>query len=217
MQEGLLSLTLHVRDGLVEELAFSGLSDPEELALLEKVRIAALGVPLREAADHAAIYALHSFVSAVSANNVHGIRLTANSSPLLAQAERLLRHVHGVYGEQHGPDPGRNSFDRGISKAWANQSMVRKIERVQALLDRQSTAFGMDSTEIRVEHIDSWERIFLDLGTVLPVAQKPAFLLAFEHLLRRETAERLEVFLVEMKDLNEIRREHLNHMPGTTP
>lgn len=201
--EAAYGLTVQLMDDCVVSAVFQGAVLPGEKQLLDAMAAVMTGVPIREAADHAAIYALQRAESPMAPP---GIRLPCNTLPLLTLAERLVRRIHAEYCQRHGAPEGWNGFDRGVSSSWKAQSRETKTLRIQASLDRFLAGRGLAEPALVITAIDSLERIYLQFGPELHVREKPSLLMAFEHCLRRETGERLEVFLTEMKDQNGIRR-----------
>lgn len=179
----------------------------EDAEILKTMEDCCLGVSLREAADHAAIYATHRLVNSGTVPRGNGVVLPGNASPALVRAQRLLRQVYGsrVQGIPASEEDW-NFEDRGLSHAWVSQGKGAKASRIRACLAEFCAREAMAPELLAIVDIDKYDRIDVRFAEEVSVQLKPKLLMAFERYLRLQTGERLELFVSEMKDLNRIRR-----------
>jgi hypothetical protein len=183
-----------------------GAINADEAAVLQRTCDEMTGYTLREAAEHAAIYAASALVRDGKLLRAPGISLPRAVSSDLARAEALAREIYRNSPFREEDANTWNFEDRGLSIKWTAQGKQKKIAVVRELQmeffrDRK-LADGMFS----IVDIDQHERIDVSFEATVPVSEKPGILMDFERFLRRSTGERVEVFVTEMKDLNRIRR-----------
>ena len=163
-----------------------------------------IGVSLREAAEHGAIFAVSKLVKEQPLRG-QGIYMPASVSPILGHAQALVRQG---YRESLGDSLPKNwNFeDRGISSVWRQQDVTQKKERISVVLKDYLVERNLSANVLELLEIDIYERLFFCFHEGVSVDEKPELLLGLEIHLQDVFGERLEVFLSEMKDLNKIRR-----------
>lgn len=202
-----LSVKVELAGGKVISAIFEGASGKFESAILRAVEDCIVGASLREAAEHAAIYAVGRIIDLGPVSSVNGVRLPSNVSPCLARAERLIRNLYRSW-KMNGSviAEGWNFEDHGLSEAWVVRTRDDKLSNIKTLLIEYLAANALADDVLSIIDIDKLDRIDLRFGDQVSVQMKPKLLMDFERFLRVRTGERLEVFVAELKDLNSIRR-----------
>ena len=80
------------------------------------------------------------------------------------------------------------------------------MARLNDALARFLSDAGLKEGDLKIVDIDRYQRVSILFGEGLEISKKPKLLFDLEHMMRNETGERIELFVVEMKDLNRIRR-----------
>ena len=203
-QESNVRLSVLVESGLIRSAAQTGAAEGFEKQALEATCRAMVDVPVQESADHAAICAMGELRSQLPPRA--GIITPANAHPALGLAQRLTRLINKAYIERHGPPKDWNFFDRPFSAAWLQQERVQKMKTLNDALARFLSDAGLKEGDLKIVDIDRYQRVSILFGEGLEISKKPKLLFDLEHMMRNETGERIELFVVEMKDLNRIRR-----------
>ncbi len=199
-------LTVGLAGNRVVWARYGGAANAGEATVLQRTCDEMTGHTLREAAEHAAIYAASALARDGKLPRVPGISLPRALSPDIARAEALAREI---YKNSHfrENDAGIWNFeDRSLSMIWTTQGKQEKITAVRKLLAEFLKDRKLAADAFSIVEIDQHERIDVSFDSTVQVSEKPGMLMDFERFLRRHTGERLEVFVTEMKDLNRIRR-----------
>lgn len=200
------SVSVSLSESKIAGVAFSGSSSEKEKAVLDAVGEAMIGFTLREATEHAAIYAANALTAKGLLRRPAGIGLPKAMGPEMALAEALLRALYRAAPLPPLKPDDWNFEDRGPTPAWVARERKDKVATVRGLLGTFLTGAGVGQDAIAVVDIDKYERIDVRFSEIVPIGVKPKMLMDFERFLRTQTGERLEVFVTEMKDLNRIRR-----------
>jgi hypothetical protein len=179
---------------------------PAERAVLEELCAYAIGATPRELVEHGLSFVVERLRDPDAPRPVDGILAPRNAGPCFRKPARLVRALRDAYVSATGPFTGDNSFDRPYSEAWLAMKPAAKHKRLQALIQTYRDRAGLDETAMAVFEIDQYDRVVVMFGADMEVWDKPPHLLALERWLRRETGERIEVFVEIAKDSNRIRR-----------
>ena len=199
-------LTVGLSGNRVVWARHSGAANDAEAAVLLRTCEEMTGHTLREAAEHAAIYAADALARAGKLPRAPGISLPRALSPEIARAEALAREIYRNSPFREADASTWNFEDRGLSMKWTAQDKQEKLAAVRTLLVEFLRDRKLADDAFSIVEIDQYERIDVSFDGKVPVSEKPGMLMDFERFLRRHTGERLEVFVTEMKDLNRIRR-----------
>lgn len=163
-------------------------------------------MPVQEAAEHGAIYALHRIKDPNMSGPVKGILLPGNGIPTLALPIRLIRAIAANYSRANGIKFDWNFHDRPFSPRWQALSLTDKLSEVSGLVSRFRDAQGLGERDIEILGIDKHDRLVVIFSDQVPIARKPGLMMDLERDIRRRTGERVELFLEVVKDRNQLRR-----------
>ena len=203
-----LEITIGVNDGqdLVATADFDGEPSLAERVVLGQLCVFAIGATPRELVEHGLSFVVERLRDPDARRPVDGILAPRNAGPCFQRPRRLVRALRDMYISAKGPFTGDNSFDRPYSEAWLAMTPKEKHNRLQTLIQAYRDRAGFDETAMAVFEIDQYDRVVVMFGAEVAVWDKPPHLLALERWLRRETGERIEVFVEIAKDSNRIRR-----------
>jgi len=186
--------------------------DPVERAILDAVCAAAEDVPLLDAADHAAIRALHALRDRLAARPVPGIVQPGNAHPALGLGERLLRHGHASFLSVQGGTAERyNDHDAPPGDAWLELSSDARLGRI---IDRTAkflaqAELGGDSIGIEEIQNDLHHhpvRVMVSFADEVEPERKPRLMRQLEAWLKETVEPTLQLYHEPQKDQNRIRR-----------
>jgi hypothetical protein len=197
-------LRVKIRNGLVDELDFDGLTDAQEIEFSRLLATRSVGFSLRHAAEHAVVHAMDDFLGLYPEKRAKGI-VTLRSLGAWAQAPTaLIRQIYSQHASSK--DTGWNFESLVLTTEWVAQQRSQKLEKLRTWGADFSTGQKLDSDAVRVTDIDRFERVSVEFADSVEVPAKPKLLMGFERYLRHVSGEQLEVFLTDRKDLNRIRR-----------
>jgi hypothetical protein len=206
-QEGVtLSVVATGNDGIVERAVHHGASGPLARAVFETFCRTIESMPIQEAAEHGAIYALHRIKDPLVPGPVKGILLPANGVPMFTQPVRLIRSIAASYCRKTGARFDWNFHDRPFTSRWQALSQTDKLNEITDLVARFRGAHGLGERDIRILEIDKHDRLVVTFSDQVPIARKPGLMMDLERDIRRRTGERIELFLEVVKDRNQLRR-----------
>ena len=185
--------------------AHEGATQRPDRAVMDTLCSILPGLTVQEASDHAAIR-VERLLRADGERPVAGIVLPENADPIFVRPAHLLRELSREYACSTGYAPGRNTFTLRPSTAWLELSRESKLERVQAALDEAAPAAGLTTGDVRVVDIEHHLRATVAFSERVEVARKPGALMSLERSLQQSLEPRLQLFSVELKDANKLRR-----------
>lgn len=205
--EGLeIAAVVDRENDLVVSVYYDGDLSPAERAVLEQLCAYAIGATPRELVEHGLTFVVERLRDPDASRPVDGILAPRNAGPCFQRPRALVRALRESYIAATGPFTGDNNFDRPYSEAWLAMKPAAKQDRLQALIQAYRDRMGLDELAMAVFEIDQYDRVVVMFGDGMEVWDKPPHLLALERWLRRETGERIEVFVEIAKDSNRIRR-----------
>jgi hypothetical protein len=191
---------------IVAEARYSG-ADPAPLRGVIEVFCRCIeGVPLREAADHGAIYALERLRADTLARPVPGILTPRSAGAAFPWCERLIRAILAEFALKQGERDTTNFWNPAFSASWRAGTDAERIVRLQPALGRFRASRGLSAADIWIAGIEKTRRVIVDFGPNVGYRDKPVLLMRLEAEIRRDTGDRLELFMAEAKDDNPIRR-----------
>ncbi|MGH7661640.1 MAG: hypothetical protein ACRENA_12105 [Vulcanimicrobiaceae bacterium] len=163
------------------------------------------GLPVQEAADHAALR-LERALRADGERPVPGIVLPENADPAFVRPSRLVREVAAAYAAFSGYAPGRNTFTPRPSDEWLALPRDDKMRRLGEAIDEATESLGLRPGDLTVMDIEHHIRATLAFAENVDVAVKPRAIMTLERKLRGSLEPALQLFSIELKDANKLRR-----------
>ena len=163
------------------------------------------GLSVQEASDHGA-QRLERMLRANGERPVAGIVLPENADPVFVGPARLMREIAAEYVRATGYAPGQNNFTSRPSPSWLALSRDEKLRSVQAALDGAADDAGLAPGDARVVEIEQHLRATVAFAEHVEVGRKPHALMDLEQSLRRDLEPTLQLFSLELKDANRLRR-----------
>lgn len=188
---------------------------PDELRQLLLAELGRLvtGLPVLEACFHGALRLEHRLRPQATERPVSGIVLPRAVHPHFALAEDLLRGALAHYRSLSGFDVTRSQHDDRPRSAWLAASPDERKARLEAALARILPGFGLAASDVTVVSIRYDVRVELGLSEAWKKLDQPRLVLALERELQASVDPRLEVYVQELKDKNQLRRLALVETP----
>lgn len=185
---------------VIHAAAYSNPTGPIARGLLETLCDILIGLPVQEAADHAAIRVEFVLRDRSQPRPVSGIVMPGNDGPFQLLRE-LTRRLARRYVDEAGVHTTENFFEPLPSPTWSALTPQTRVSKVQQVLDELTS--GVPDGALTVVRIDDFVRV-----TIAPVAGRvtPHQLMALERELKARLEPHLHVYLEELKDRNVIRR-----------
>jgi hypothetical protein len=202
----MITIALQTGGDLIAGVKYDGETTNSERAVLEQLSSFANGATVREFVEHGLIFVVECLRDPAMPRPVTGILSPRNASPCFKRPRLLIKAFRAAYLSQHGDFVGDNIFDRPYSKLWLAMSSKEKKSRLEALIQAFREQVRLDEAAMAVFEIDQYDRVVVIFGPKVHVRDKPTHLLGLERWLRRQTGERIEVFVEIAKDSNQIRR-----------
>jgi hypothetical protein len=164
-----------------------------------------VALPLFEVREHAVIRLEYRLRDPRIRSNVVGIILPRNADPLFQTAQEF---VAGIW-EKSGLSAqkiGINFFDPGPSEKWKKMKPTDREQACQKVCDARSEHLLGYAGGIKVVDAHKDYSITIRYNGDAPVAVKRKATLEVEKAIRKECDKRLEVFNIELKDENILRR-----------
>lgn len=201
-----LAVAISRVDGTIRRAVHHGVSGPLMRAVLDVFCRTIETMPIQEAAEHGAIYALHRIKDQSMPSPVKGILLPGNGVPVFALPVRLIRVIAESYCQGAGVKFDWNFHDRPFSPRWLTLPRADKLAEIAGLVARFRSARNLDEGEIEILEIDKHDRLIVTFSDQVPMGQKPELMMDLERDIRQRTGERIELFLEVVKDRNQLRR-----------
>ncbi len=197
------SVSLDLDGELISKAAVQSDNANADAAFLATLNACLKGMTLRQARDHGVQHACLKFYADGKAVPVKGIVMPRNYSATSRDAAQALRSAIDAVQK---PDLENWNFDdNGLSDAWRKLPLETRMARLDGLVAEYLKKAGHpDAAEIT--EIDEYERVFLLFKPEFPIDAKPPLLMQLERYIRNATAERIELFVSELKDNNRTRR-----------
>ncbi len=190
----------------VSRMSHGGAASDAERAVLEQLCGFAVGATPREVVEHGLTYVLERLRDPQAPRPFGGILTPRSAGACFVRPRLLMKALRQAYIAENGPFRGDNDFDRPYSETWLAMAPAAKRALLEDLVQRWRTGAGLAETSMAVFDIDRYDRVIVMFGDDVDVWDKPPHLRALERWLRRETGERIEVFVEVAKDSNRIRR-----------
>jgi hypothetical protein len=182
-----------------------------QLLLAELCRVIT-GLPLLEATYHGALRLEHR-LRPTSARPLRGIVLPRAVHPHFALVEELLRGALASYRELSGFDVTRGQHDDRPRADWLAADLDERKQRLETALEQILPSFGLEAGDAVVVSIRYDVRVELGLSEAWKKLDQPRLVMALERELQTRVDPRLEVYVQELKDKNQLRRLALVETP----
>lgn len=187
---------------IVRLAGFSGAGDAGERGMLEAFCRQMEGVPLVEAADHAAIRVEASLRDEVSPPPVPGTILPRNAGGAFVAVQQLVRDLLARYRSETGYADVANMFDQPVAEGWLRATAPRRLEMARAAL---ATLAGGERLEI--ERLEGLRRLVVHFGDAVPdPGDQQKLLVDAENHLRASLQTPMQLVLEVKADKNVIRQ-----------
>ena len=198
----------------IEEARHRGAVDPLVRGTLDVFCRVIEGLPLQEAADHGSIHALERIRGDSKAMPVKGILTPRSAGSAFSLSEHLIRDILAQHQAAIGDKGTQNFWNPPLSASWRAKSADERLAVIQPLVSTFVADHGLNAGDLQVTEIEKARRIVVKFASGIRHEQKPILLMQLEQHIRRATGDRLEVYMEEMKDNNQIRRLGPNEEPS---
>jgi len=193
----------------------AGSHAPDEvrrLLLAELCRLV-IGLPLLEACYHGALRLEHRLRPPASGRPLAGIVLPRAVHPHFALVDDLMRGALASYRKVAGFDVTRGQFDDRPRADWLAASLEERKQRLELALAELLPGLGLAVADVSVVSIRYDVRVELGLSEAWKQLDQPPLVMALERELQARVDPRLEVYVQELKDKNQLRRLALVETP----
>jgi hypothetical protein len=197
-----VDLTSHV----VVDAGHAALGSDVQRGLCEALCLVAIGRPILEVGEHAAILIEFRMRDRSMAPPVLGIVHPDNADPLFQLPKRLARRLLQVYRQKTGYDELANFYDAPSSSEWRALSSPTQYQKVGAAIATIEVELGMAPATLTLLGVSPDGKVILDFDRQLPNSAKSQYLRRIEQRLKATIESTLCIYSVERKDLNKIRR-----------
>ena len=202
----------HVMPHNIRKARHSGGRNGVERAAIEAICIAAEGAPLLDAADHAAIRALHALRDGAAARPGAGNLQPGYEKACLALGARLLRKARAGFLKAGGGKAGwYNDHDAPPDRAWLEAPPQARLDRLDGQIALFLAEAGLATADITIEAIENDlhglpVRVMVSFGEGVEPERKPGLMRRLEARLKGTVEPTLQLYHEPQKDQNRIRR-----------
>jgi hypothetical protein len=186
--------------------------EPRQLLLSELCRIIE-GLPVLEACYHGAGRLEHRLRPTDQPRPVSGIVLPRAVHPYFALVEDLLRAALAEYRTRADFQLTQSLHDDRPERSWLLANFEERRQRLEVALAEVLPSFGLLPSDVGVVSIRYDVRVELGLSEAWKKLDQPRLVMALEHELQARVDARLEVYVQELKDKNQLRRLALVETP----
>ena len=211
--QGDCRLELEISSGHVVHGATSQAPDEARGLLLSELCRIVQGLPLLEACYHGALRLEHRLRPAGQGRPVEGIVLPRAVHPYFALVDDLLRSALAEYRRLTDFKVTQSQHDDRPGSAWLAASADERAQRLVAALGEILPSLGLEPADVSVVSIRYDVRVELGLSEAWKKLDQPRLVMALERELQTRVDARLEVYVQELKDKNQLRRLALVETP----
>jgi hypothetical protein len=186
--------------------------EPRRLLLAELCRIIE-GLPVLEACYHGAGRLEHRLRPTDQPRPVGGIVLPRAVHPHFALVDDLLRAALAEYRKQANFQVTQSQHDDRPADAWLSAALEERRRRLESAMAEVLPNFGLEPSDVSVVSIRYDVRVELGLSEAWKKLDQPRLVMALERELQARVDARLEVYVQELKDKNQLRRLALVETP----
>jgi hypothetical protein len=200
------------RDHVVRSASGQAPDETRQLLLSELCRIVER-LPVLEACYHGAGRLEHRLRPVDQPRPLSGIVLPRAVHPHFALVEDLLRAGLAEYRKLTDYQVTQSQHDDRPAIAWLSASFAERRQRLEAAMAEVLPHFGLQASDVGVVSIRYDVRVELGLSEAWKALDQPRLVMALERELQARVDSRLEVYVQELKDKNQLRRLALVETP----
>jgi hypothetical protein len=171
------------------------------------------GLPVLEACYHGALRLEHRLRPLDQPRPVSGIVLPRAVHPHFGLVEDLLRGALAEYRKLTGFATTQSHHDDRPAAGWLSSSADERRRLLEAALAEVLPILGLQLADASVVSIRYDVRVELGLSEAWKKLDQPRLVMALERELQTRVDARLEVYVQELKDKNQLRRLALVETP----
>ncbi len=192
-------------DHVIRAAGFRGTASRVDRAIMDRLCAILTGLPVQEAHDHAAIRLEYALRDLTARRPVAGIVKPENADPAFVRPARLVRAIVARYAQTTGFRLGENTFAPRVSDSWMVLDRDAKLAALNDAARTVAPELGLDPDQVRIVDLETPIKAVVAFRDDLDPTRKPALLMQLEHRLHA-LEPTLQLFSVELKDANAIRR-----------
>lgn len=192
-------------DGIVTGAGYRSESDPDTACLLEAYCRSVIGLPIREAIEHGPARLLGAARAAGAVGRGTGILLPANASHPFPLLQELCMSV----GAADDEDP--NEFHHSPAADWLALSDEQRKGALKAAIATFLSSEGQPGDTVLLAALENDldghpVRVIVDFGFGVDAKAKPDMVRRLEGALKSGLDRSLQIYVVERRDENKLRR-----------
>jgi hypothetical protein len=200
----ILDVAVDERHGIAAA-AHRGTTTRVDRAIMERLCTILTGLTMQEAHDHAAIRLEYALRNPDVRRPVAGVVAPENADPAFARPVRLIHDLVSRYAATTGFRLGDNRYTARAGAAWIALDRDGRLAALNAAADEASPQLGLVPGQIHIVDLETPIKAIVAFRDDVDVKVKPRVLMQLErHLHAIEPT--LQLFSVELKDANKIRR-----------
>ena len=207
-----LELVVSTSQNVVHSARSEAPDEARRLLLSELCRIVE-GLPVLEACYHGALRLEHRLRPLDQPRPVSGIVLPRAVHPHFALVEDLLRAALAEYRKLAGFLVTQSHHDDRPARGWLSASADERGRLLEVALCAVLPSFGLEPSDVSVVSIRYDVRVELGLSEAWKKLDQPRLVMALERELQARVDSRLEIYVQELKDKNQLRRLALVETP----
>jgi len=201
-----LILLVDPADHTVRRAGHTGANDAVDSALFDRLCALIEGEPLQEASDHGVIRLERALRDPAAGRPVAGVVTPIAGDPRFARPQRLIRAALADYRRRTGYTAIANEHDAGPSAEWRALTDVERLQRLRKAIAEIAADHGLPADEIEVAAIEFSVRVVVRFHGSLAASDRQHHMMVLEAGIKQKVDARLELYQVELKDTNVIRR-----------
>jgi hypothetical protein len=207
------TLELVITNDHVVHSASSHAADEARYLLLSELCRIVEGLPVLEACYHGAGRLELRLRPTDQPRPLCGIVLPRAVHPHFALVEDLLRAALAEYRRIADFQVTQSQHDDRPAPGWVSASFEERCQRLEAAMAEVLPRFGLQPSDVSVVSIRYDVRVELGLSEAWKQLDQPRLVMALERELQARVDSRLEVYVQELKDKNQLRRLALVETP----
>jgi hypothetical protein len=205
-----LSLQIAEETHVISKALHAGVENGEEKVLWDVLCETFEGAPLLEGVEHGVLKVVHKLAELNIIGRGPGILLPSNAGEPFLSMQNTILSLYSNYRKETGFKPALNEFDLLPGRAWSALTDEARSERVSqsiAAFLALKTRRGKNLAFERIEpDLDGYPvRVFVDFSDI-ESKDRPDFARKLEVYLKNNLEYKLQVYAIEIKDRNRIRR-----------
>jgi hypothetical protein len=190
----------------ITKAVYSGTLTSVNRGLMEAFCDILIGLPIHEASQHAAIKLENDLRDSTFGRPVPGIVIPQNADPMFRLPLALIRGVGHEYEKGTGKKLAPSFYEPPVAKDWKSLSDEEKMTRAQEAIRQIGPSVQVFEGDVKITQIEKDIRIFMQYPAAMPSGEKGRRMMRLELELKKRLDPRIQVFMEEVKDMNEKRR-----------